>query len=549
MWRQVFVVLTAGAVVACASSERSVDGVIQLGIERLGSDAASRSGAHNFRTAVNVTGVSLPYSVGSIVTNPGGTLPELLAVPQSYGCSKIIETIYDSSASANDVSGVSRAIDLAASALAMESAVNIRLAILDAADGRAREIRANEEDATKAPLAVEENAAITAAREALGMADFTPDAVLAKRTELQAELAAARQRQEAATIELQRLRAIPNLMIFRWSGSEARRAGFSLGEIFGLNSQDGQDRSGYIVLAGVRTAALSPGADFAWATEFAREHPDYIERAFGDRYVTTFTLAARHVAFAEDRNWAEVLRAELNLTPAELNLLVGGDVGRLLSRQSARLEAAFTEILAASSQGLISAPRRTVYEFRMTGVEARQYSAAAEYARNNQYSTIYSTRSTIEDAANATSGASRPTAEYIRSPLVWRCMHAVTARRLNGAQETPRLTGPQSDGGPVSFNSGPEISVAPTTDAVANVTNAKGEPIAPLALDLRRLYFCRPAYDDYVRDPFGLEPEDEVDDDLTERDLGWLMQRPAGRLSADCIDLTSPTDISSVDTK
>jgi hypothetical protein len=506
---------------------------------------------------VNVTGVSLPYSVGSVVTNPGGTLPELLAVPQSYGCSKIVETIYQSDATAADVAGVSRAIDTAAAALAAQSAANIRLAILDAADERARAVRASEADAAKAQQGVEANAAVAAARSALGMSDFTADSVSAKRSQLSSQLAAARERQEAATAELHRLRAIPNLMVFRWSGSEARSAAFDLGAILGFDAGSGQDRTGYIVMADVRTAALSPGADFVWATAFARAHPDYIERAFGSRYVTTFTLSARHIAFSEDRNWSEMLRAELNLTADQVSLLLGGDVGRLLGSQSAQLEAALTIILSASSQGLITAPRRTLYEFRMTGVEARQFSAAAEAARNNRYNVVYSTRSTIENAASATSGASRPSDEYVRSPLVWRCMHAITARQLNdaGPVEFPRMTVERSVGGEAAEGAERGLAV-PQNAHAGDVTNSRGQPIAPMSIDRARLYFCRPEYALYVEDPFGLRPgtRDRVERREPVRaeaeiDLGWLMRRPSDRLAANCIDLVSPTNPSVVDTK
>lgn len=170
------VLLAAG----CATGNRSVNSAIQLSFEELGSDAANRSGDYNYRTAVNITGVSLPYSVGSMVSNPGGSMPDLLALPQSYGCSKIVETVYpyrdddgdgegNDALGAQDVSGVSIQIDAAASALAAQAAARLRLTILAGAARRAEEIRAGESDAAKATAAVDADAVITGARRSLGM--------------------------------------------------------------------------------------------------------------------------------------------------------------------------------------------------------------------------------------------------------------------------------------------------------------------------------------------------------------------------------------------
>lgn len=550
MWRKAFVVAAVLAAASCASSERRVDGVIQLGIERLGSDASSRSGSHEFRTAVNVTGVSLPYSVGSIVTNPGGNLPELLAYPQSYGCSKIVETIYQSTAGAGDVAGVGRAIDRIASALAAQTSVNLRLSVLAAAAQRADEIRAGQSDATAAAAAVESNRAVAAARRSLNMENLTPDAVAAKRAELNTQLAAARQLQADAATELQTLRAIPNLVVFRWSGSEEQRAGFNLGAILGFDSRSSQDRTGYIVMADVRTAALVPGADFVWATEFARRHGDFVERAFGSRYVTTFTLGARHIAFAEDRNWAQLLRTELNLSPAEVRLLLGGDIGQLLGEQSVQIEAALSVILSASSQGLISAPARSVYDFRMTSVEARQLSAAAEAQRGEGYSVVYSNRSTIEEAARSTSGAARPSRAYIRSPIVWRCMHAIAVLPNNGAATvTPRLTISLDHSAPSGPNDAQESSSTTSAGrAPTTVTNSRGEVVLPINFAVSRVHFCRPEYGLYYQDPFGLDPR-AAPSSGEQQELGWQMRRPAPSLSDSCIDLVTPDDPATVDTK
>lgn len=543
--------VAASLLSACGTSR--VDGVIQLGIERLGSDAASRSGNHNYRTAVNVTGVSLPYSVGSIVTNPGGTLPELLAVPQSYGCSKIIETHYYSEATPEQVSSVSRAIDRIAAALAAQSSVNLRLAILDAAVERADAIRAGESDAAKAAAAIEEDRGIVAAKRALGMSDFTAAQISVARTTLRDQMATARATQATAATDLQTLRAIPNLVVFRWSGSEARRAGLNVGAIFGFDSRSEQNRSGYIVMANVRTAALSPGADFAWATEFARRHPEHVERAFGGRYVTTFTLAAQHIAFAEDRDWSQMLRAELNLSPAEVTLLLGGDVGRLLSQQSVDLEAAMTSILSASSQGLISNPWRSIYEFRMTSVEARQMSALEEARRGDGFSVVYSSRSTIEDAARSTSGAARPSAEYISSPVVWRCMHSITARSLNGGfREQPPLVVAGARASDVTLTGMPDT--AASTDGASppmTVTNSAGETVTPFRVDPDRIYFCRPEYSEYRANPFGLPQTTRISRarERPSTSNAWLQRVPADGVSNQCIDLRQRVQDGSIDRK
>ncbi len=516
---------------ACAGGGRSADRAIQLSFEQLGSDAASRRGDYNYRTAVNVTGVSLPYSVGSMVSNPGAAMPELLALPQSYGCSKIVDTIYpyrdgDPDLGAAAVAGVSSEIDAAAAALAVQTAARLRLAILAAASRRADEIRERESDAEKAAAAIEADEAIAAARRSLRMDGFSPEQVAAARNALEGQLAAAHDQQAEATARLRALRAHPNLMVFRWSAEETRRAGIQLGSIFGGRSERGQARTGYVVLAHVRTAALSPGADMVWATELARQRPDWIERTFGDRYVTTFTLAARHVAFSEDRNWSALLSAGLNLNASELALLLGGDVQELLSSQSLQLEAALAAIVSASSQGSIAAPERRLWDFRMTSSEARQYSAYLESRRNNGYSVVYSTRMTIEEVA-AGDGRRRVRPEFLRSERVHRCVHAVvpsehTATAPAGGGQNETVTGRYDD---VGIGGQPEITSFSALDSENRAIRAPRAPVSS-----GTILFCLPPYDEYQRDPFR-----SVNPDLGQR--SGQVWRTRSVLTQTCVDL------------
>jgi hypothetical protein len=491
------------------------DRAITIGFEELGSETTNRSGSYDYRTAVNVTGVSLPYSVGGMASNPGANLPDLLALPQSYGCSKIVETIYPFAGDATDVGAVSRAIDRAAAALAAQTAVQLRMQILDGAVRRADQIRTAQSDADQAATEIQSDRAISAARRALGMADFTTESVQAKRAELEGALSAANTAQSEATNELRTARARPNLLVFRWSARESREAGLRLGQILGLGSSRGQERTGYVVLAGVRTAAFSPGADMIWATELARHVPEMVDRTFGERMVTTFTLGARHVAFSEDRNWSTLLRADLNLSASELALLVGGDVGRLLSSQSLQLEAALAAIVSASSQGAITTPQRRLYDFRMTGPDARQYSAWQEAQRNDGYSIVYSTRTTIEDAARATTGRSyRVSRRFLRSDQVYRCVHSIQARALpDGAI----FAVSERDGMSYAHDSSSTITNAEQREGALNVTG----PLRRNRLGAgETLMFCLPNRRTYRDDPFasvvGLDPDRrvEVEDNL-----------------------------------
>lgn len=534
----------------CATGNRSVNSAIQLSFEQLGSDAASRSGDYNYRTAVNITGVSLPYSVGSMVSNPGGSLPELLALPQSYGCSKIVETVYpyrngNPTQGAADVAGISAQIDAASAALAAQAAARLRLTILAGAVRRAEEIRSGEADAAKATTAIDADPVITGARRSLSMSmaaeAFSTDNIKAKRDQLEAQLATAQDAQSAATAALRELRSHPNLMVFRWTAEESRRAGLQLGSILGLRSERGQSRTGYVVLADVRTAALSPGADMVWATELARQHPDWIERTFGDRYVTTFTLAARHVAFAEDRNWSALLNANLSLSPAQLSLLVGGDVQELITSQSLQLEAALATIISSSSQGSISAPQRTFYNFRMTSSEARQYSSYLESQRNNGYSIIYSTRTTIEEAANGDSSR-RPSRDFLSSERVHRCIHSV-------------LSGPFAPifvqsvgGGTVTASADADSSARPNIRNRSSfaAVDAEGRPIEPAQvrghapaepaplIEGGPILFCLPRYSEYHDDPFrSVNPDPRLKSTSLEDEQG-------NSLTQRCVDLAQP---------
>ncbi|MBC7770684.1 MAG: hypothetical protein H7124_18020 [Phycisphaerales bacterium] len=502
-------IVLASIIAACSPTR--TDRAITIGFEELGSEATNRSGSYNYRTAVNVTGVSLPYSVGAMASNPGPDLPELLALPQSYGCSKIVETIYPFSGTAADVGTVGRAIDRAAAALAAQTAVQLRLQILDGAVRRADQIRAAESDADQAATQIQSDRAISAARRALGgMADFTTETVQAKHAELNGALAQANTAQGEATNELRTARTQPNLLVFRWSAQESQEAGLQLGQILGLSSRRGQERTGYVVLAGVRTAAFSPGADMVWATELARQVPEMVDRTFGERLVTTFTLGAQHVAFSEDRNWSTLLRADLNLSASEMALLVGGDVGRLLSSQSLQLEAALSAIVGASSQGAITTPQRTLYDFRMTGPDARQYSAWQESQRNGGYSIIYSTRTTIEDAARATNGRShRVSRRFLASDQVYRCVHSIQAIGLGSGEVVAATAGASMDAAPQM-----DGETAPVDEAQQAIRSEGGRLAAA-----ETLLFCLPDRRTYQRDPFAsVRPEGdrtrEEDDNL-----------------------------------
>lgn len=394
MWRSVARVgksiLTAAMLVGCSSVPTSSP--MRFTIEELGSEGVTFTDSGlQFRTAVNITGVSQPVSTGGFLTVPGGRVPELMSVPVTPGCSRIVETVYKTSASASDVNTIGTSIERIRAALAEGVAVSLRQQLLIALQTRIELVKKDgkkpQEDGPAMQMAA-----------ALGLASVPSDDEMKKLTQnLADEAQEARKKVSSAQDELLKLKDARNIMIARWQTQDNRNLGAKLGDFFSLGSSRSEMRSGYLIMAGIRTASLELGEDALIGLAQFADRDDGVLRFLSNTQMVTFTMSAQYHYFAEDRDLSSLLRTSLRLSAEELDQIFGGAFTAFIKAQSLAIEASIASALASGNRGLISEPRRTVYPYRLHRTLVRLRSADAERIRNEGYTTIYSIRSALQE--------------------------------------------------------------------------------------------------------------------------------------------------------
>lgn len=388
---------------------------IQLSFEELGADYDARGDAqgHENRTSVNITGLSLPISAGQTVTSPGGELPDLLALPISAQCSKMIVTKFDTDAAYSDVVGIKSALDGVAEQAIEVSVADVKLTLVSIGLSKVKGKSAQEIAADLQLSSIAKNVGAKSVDEA-GLLAAQSDALSSK--------LAAQDKVKTALAELKRLGGKKNIVVARWSGSTQTDGGLGVGSIVSADSKTSSKQTGYVVLAGIRDTSIRLGKDFVTRVQVEKDQykdnkdSNDIETMFGDPYIVLFTRAAKYVAYSEQVDMSVALAAKLRLSPEQLTAIGGDGVLDLLRQQEISVGYAIASALAAANQGSLSEPRREEYEYRFWAREVRSKAIEEEQKRLQGYSIIYHNRATIMQARNRISASSSEANE---------CMHVV----------------------------------------------------------------------------------------------------------------------------
>ncbi|MFG0252517.1 MAG: hypothetical protein ACF8NJ_06550 [Phycisphaerales bacterium JB038] len=156
-------------------------------------------------------------------------------------------------------------------------------------------------------LAAEIAALMREARDASGRARASLVQTLGQRRQ---ELTEAEQALSEARDHLREAANTPGIVIARWSTTES--AGFSIDA--GSAARGGLDvsgnRSGFVVLGGLRVVSLVFGEDFWWLLNNLRDHEKKHIETIG---ITTNLLQARDVAYTSDASFGYGLRVAVDL--------------------------------------------------------------------------------------------------------------------------------------------------------------------------------------------------------------------------------------------
>lgn len=387
----------------------------QLSFEKLGSDFTSRGDSlgHENRTVINVSGMGLPVGVGQTVTSPGRANPDLLALPVSATCSRVVVTKYDTDATYDDVKSVSEKIDEIADEAAEIGAEEVKLVLIEIALSKALSVDAQ---AFSNDISIRSIAGSVGAA-SVDSAGFTK----AKTDALQKKLAAM---QKVTTLrrDLRGLLGKKNIIVSRWSGDNSDSGGLSVGSIVSVDGKGSSAESGFVVMAGIRDVSLQLGRDFITRLKVegkqfkSGRYGDDVETIFGDPYVVTFSRSAQYVKYSRQLDAAAALALKLQLSPEQITTIGGEGLKALLAQQSFQVGYAVSAAIAASNQGGLSTPSREAYEYRFWAREVRSRSLELESKRGQGYGMIYYNRADIIKARDRIGEASAEADE---------CMHVV----------------------------------------------------------------------------------------------------------------------------
>lgn len=143
-----------------------------------------------------------------------------------------------------------------------------------------------------------------------------------------------------------------NILVTRWEVSGSAGGGASVAPVISAGGSGSNTRTGFLVLAGLRSVSLHVGEDFF---DMVRELNDDLSDFLTRVGVTTYTLQARHTAHAQELDVEQELSLRLNLSPDQLRHL-----SEALKDKAFSLD--FYRHLSRSlgNRGVLSAPREKI---------------------------------------------------------------------------------------------------------------------------------------------------------------------------------------------
>ncbi len=382
---------------------------VSIAFEELGGEVGLKKGNEqtNYRSSVSVSGLGQNQIVGSILTVPGRNIPDTYSIPIVTGCSKVAETIYGTEATLADVKKVRKILDNFVE-------LNTKLVVLESEQFLLKELthkfkiaETNSEDEKSIkrgivylyPFDIKNSDKKEEILKKLKNKSFALTDEIGKLD-------------KNISLETSRLRDAQNkngLIITNWSNSyESRNSGI-LGTFSSVSGSKEREKGGYLVLAGIRSASLWLGDDFAAYIKKRYNHVSGSDSIMSDHgYIVTFALMAKHRAYSESLDYKKALFSRLDAKIENLAKLIGKDYKTYLKEQSIHLSRTVDSAIRSTNSGLLSNPKKNVYPFRFRNDENFSKMMEKEYNRSNGYLPVYAVRS---DIANIAKGVVTPSDE------------------------------------------------------------------------------------------------------------------------------------------
>ncbi|WP_332751858.1 hypothetical protein [Hydrogenophaga sp.] len=374
--------------VGCATG--GADQTMSLSMETLASEGVNRAdGPLAYRSAVTLTGIAPPISAGRLLSVPGEGMPEQLSIPITTGCSKLVETLYDSDATATDVRAIATGLEQLRDKLTVKAEKEVTGELARVAKSMVE--LAGDKGAPRNEDAI-------SLQNTLGLKTFDKDSIEQVKAQLDAQVAALSADAARLTRELIQLRDRKNLFIFRWQRNGAMEGGGLFGTLFSVRGAQKDARQGYLIAANLRVAAIEFGDDLMLKlVRDAESGKTGSDAVLPNNFLTNYTVGAKHTYFSEDRDAASAIAAALKMSPADVQQLFGGSARQILEAKSIAIDAAISASVASGARGMVIQPTRKTYPFRMWGDTAFAASGNAERARNEHYNVFYSTRTNVAE--------------------------------------------------------------------------------------------------------------------------------------------------------
>jgi hypothetical protein len=375
------------AIAGCGSAPRNP---LSFSIEQLGAEAATRNDESlGYRSSVSVTGITQPISSGNLLSVPGRGLPDVLSVPITTTCSRVLETVYDSTATDSDVRDLAVAIEKLRTALINKAIAESRLQLISIAKSSYKKLKASN-------IEPNDDQAMKSIAASLGITQVDDAALLAAEQAVNKDISSEKQNSDTSADLVSKISSKTNVFIFRWALDSGKSASTGIGSLFSSALSSSDSRNGYLVAASLRSSSIEYGDDLT--VKLNRDKQFGISGAdavLKNTYIVNFTIGAKHHYFSEDRDISGAISAALKASPEDLNKIFGAGVSSLLKAQALAIDLTLKNSLAASARGLASAPKRSAYPFRLWGDWAFSAAAEAERKRSNGYTVFYSTRTNL----------------------------------------------------------------------------------------------------------------------------------------------------------
>ncbi len=372
---------------------------VSIAFEELGGEVGLKKGNErtNYRSSVSVSGLGQNQIVGSILTVPGRNIPDTYSIPIITGCSKVAVTEYGTDANETDVKDVRDYLDSFIK-------YNAELSVVETEQFILKELIKN------LNITTEGSADNNDTKKALiSFYSFDDINIDSNRSEI---LKVSKLRENRLNEQIKKIkvnitdtrtkfndvRKKSGLIITNWSRVSDSQNKMAVGTIASTSGSKNRTRGGYLVLAGIRSESLWLGDDFAMYIKNRQKGltgSDSILSDYG--YIVSFSIDAKYRAYSESLKYKRALFARLNGKIDELANLVGKNYKEFLKKQSLVFSRTVGNMLSSENSGLLSTPKKSLFEYRFINDKAFSQSMIESYRRSDGYLPVYAVRSDIAD--------------------------------------------------------------------------------------------------------------------------------------------------------